>query len=80
MGGCHTFIRLLLRCVLFYVLDTRCQIRLQTSHFIPIADDNWVKMNYGVDPLHPDHSINCTAPAALHLQRYQHFRVMGRQC
>ena len=33
----HTFIRLLLRCVLFYVLDTRCQIRLQTSDFIPIA-------------------------------------------
>ena len=36
-GGYHTFIRLLLRCVLFYVLDTRCQIRLQTSDFIPIA-------------------------------------------
>ena len=36
-GGYHTFIRLLLRCVLFYVLDTRCQIRFQTSDFIPIA-------------------------------------------
>ena len=35
--GYHTFIRLLLRCVLFYVLDTRCQIRLQTSDFIHIA-------------------------------------------
>ena len=23
--------------------------------------------NYGVDPLHPDHSINCTAVAVLHL-------------
>ena len=32
--GYHTFIRLLLRFVLFYVLDTRCQIRLpiQTLH------------------------------------------------
>ena len=37
-GGYHTFIRLFLRCVLFYVLDTRCQIRLQTSDFIHIAD------------------------------------------
>ena len=36
-GGYHTFIRLLLRCFLFYVLDTRCQIRLQTSDFIHIA-------------------------------------------
>ena len=36
-GGYHTFIRLFLRCVLFYVLDTRCQIRLQTSDFIHIA-------------------------------------------
>ena len=35
--GYHTFIRLLLRCVLFYVLDTRCQIRLQTSDLIHIA-------------------------------------------
>ena len=36
-GGYHTFIRLFLRCVLFYVFDTRCQIRLQTSDFIHIA-------------------------------------------
>ena len=36
--GYHTFIRFLLRCVIFYVLDTRCQIRLQTSDFIHIAD------------------------------------------
>ena len=27
----------------------------------------WVKKNSGVDPLHPDHSINCTAVAVLHL-------------
>ena len=29
--------------------------------------DNWVKKNYGVAPLHPDHSINYTVVAVLHL-------------
>ena len=29
--------------------------------------DNLVKKNYGVGPLHPDHSINCTVVAVLHL-------------
>ena len=35
-GGC-TFIRLLLGCALTWVCDTTCQIRLQTSDFIPIV-------------------------------------------
>ena len=30
-------------------------------------DDNWVKKNYGVDPPHLDHAINCTDVAVLHL-------------
>ena len=34
--------------------------------------DNWVKENYGVDPLHLDHSINCTAVAVLHLLALPH--------
>ena len=29
--------------------------------------DNLVKKNYGVDPLHPRHSIDCTVAAVLHL-------------
>ena len=39
-GGLHfcTFIRLLLGCALMWVRNTTCQIRLQTSDFIPIAD------------------------------------------
>ena len=38
-GGLHfcTFIRLLLGCALMWVRNTTCQIRLQTSDFIPIA-------------------------------------------
>ena len=37
------------------------------NHHMALWYDNWVKKNYGVDPLHPDHSINCTAMAVLHL-------------
>ena len=37
------------------------------NHQTALWYDNWVKKNYGVDPLHPDHSINCTAVAVLHL-------------
>ena len=43
-GGLHfcTFIRLLLGCALMWVRNTTCQIRLQTSDFIPIAaEHNW---------------------------------------
>ena len=47
-GGYHTFIRLFLSCVLFYVLDTRCQIRLQTSNFIHILDQH----SLAFSPLH----------------------------
>ena len=38
-GGLHfcTFIRLLLGCALMWVRNTTCQIRLQTSDFIPIG-------------------------------------------
>ena len=37
------------------------------NHQMALWYDNWVKKNYGVDPLHPDHSIHCTAVAVLHL-------------
>ena len=45
-GGLHfcTFIRLFLGCALMWVRNTTCQIRLQTSYFIPIA---------GLVTLHP---------------------------
>ena len=36
-GGGRTSIRLLLGCALMWVRNTTCQIRLQTSDFIPIA-------------------------------------------
>ena len=36
-GGGRTCIRLLLGCGLMWVRNTTCQIRLQTSDFIPIA-------------------------------------------
>ena len=36
-GGGRTFIRLLLGCALMWARNTTCQIRLQTSDFIPIA-------------------------------------------
>ena len=38
-GGGRTCIRLLLGCALMWVRNTTCQIRLQTSDFIPIAGD-----------------------------------------
>ena len=37
------------------------------NHQMVLWYDNWLKKNYGVDPLHPGHSINCTAVAVLHL-------------
>ena len=37
------------------------------NHQMALWYDNWVKKNHGVDPLHRDHSINCTAVAVLHL-------------
>ena len=37
------------------------------NHQTAMWFDNWVKKNFGVDPLHPDHSINCTVVAVLHL-------------
>ena len=37
------------------------------NHLMALWYDNWVTKNYGVDPLHPDHSIDCTALAVLHL-------------
>ena len=37
------------------------------NHQMALWYDNWVKKNYGVDPLPPDHSINCTVVAVLHL-------------
>ena len=37
------------------------------NHQMALWYDNWVKKNYGVDRLHPDHYINCTAVAVLHL-------------
>ena len=36
-------------------------------HQMALWYDNWVQKNYGVDPLHPDHSINCKVVAVLHL-------------
>ena len=46
-GGC-TFIRLLLGCALMWVRNTTCQIRLQTSDFIHIADgDSGRAARYG---------------------------------
>ena len=35
--------------------------------------DNRVNKNYGVDPLHPHHSINCTAVGVLHLPALPQF-------
>ena len=35
------------------------------NHQMALWYDNWVKKNYGVDPLHPDHPINCTVVAVL---------------
>ena len=37
------------------------------NHQMALSYDVWVKKNYGVDPLHPDHSMNCTAVAVLHV-------------
>ena len=37
------------------------------NHRMALWYDNEVKKNYGVHPLHLDHSINCTAVAVLHL-------------
>ena len=37
------------------------------NHQMAVWYDNWVKKNYGLDPLHLDHSINCTVVAMLHL-------------
>ena len=37
------------------------------NHQMALWYDNWVKKNYGVDPLHLDHFINCTDVAVLHL-------------
>ena len=37
------------------------------NHQMALRHDNWVKKNFGVDPLHPDHSINGTVVAVLHL-------------
>ena len=58
-GGYHTFIRLFVRCVLFYVLDMRCQIRSQTSDFIHIPgggqDGWWCWGVLGQD--HPPHFV-----------------------
>ena len=36
------------------------------NHQMALWCDDWVKKNYGVDPLHRDHSINCTPVAMLH--------------
>ena len=45
------------------------QLGLQSmqNHEMTLWYDNWVKKNFGGDPLHPDHSITCTAVAVLHL-------------
>ena len=37
------------------------------NHQMCLWYDNWVKKNFGVDPLHPDRSINCTVVAVPHL-------------
>ena len=37
------------------------------NHQMALWYNNRVKKNYGVDPLHPNHSMSCTAVAALHL-------------
>ena len=37
------------------------------THQMALWYDNWVKKSYGVDPLHPDHSINCAVVVVLHL-------------
>ena len=37
------------------------------NHQMALWYNNWVKKNYGVVPLHCDHSINCIAVAVLHL-------------
>ena len=37
------------------------------NHQMALWYDNWVKKNYGVDPLHLYHFINCTVMAVLHL-------------
>ena len=60
--GYHTFIRLLLRCVLFYVLDTRCQIRLQTSNFVHIAGGHPPSLPYGAPPRGHPPSVPYGAP------------------
>ena len=37
------------------------------NHKMALWYDNRVKKNYGVDPPHPDQSINCTVVAVLHM-------------
>ena len=37
------------------------------NHQMALLYGNWVKRSHGVDLQHPDHSINCTAVAVLHL-------------
>ena len=44
------------------------------NHQMALWYDNWVKKNYGVEPLHLDHSINCTFVAVLHLPALPPFR------
>ena len=41
--------------------------RTMQNHRIVLWYDNGVKKNYGVDPQHPAHSMNCKAVAVLHL-------------
>ena len=45
------------------------------THQMALWYDNWVKKNYGVDPLHRDHSINRTPVAVLHLPALPPFPV-----
>ena len=36
------------------------------NHQMALWYDNWVKNKFGVEPVHPYHSINCTPVAVLH--------------